>query len=174
MFDWAHVYLCSGLMDVEVGLCFKALHTERATTSYNELKQYDVAWTYPKIHEGAAALFDHKKLKNNLKKGTFDGSASDMLTVRPMLSRYMERVGKPRGELPLHITSLLAVLHVVMLLHCVGRGIVDGDQLPVAMVAHITACCCRWCRQCAAETPLCTTFAGHSQTYWNTHFMPHT
>ena len=56
-----------------------------------------------------------------------------------MLSRYMERVGKPRGDFPRHITSLFAVLHVVMLLHCVGCGIVDPDTLAVAITAHMTA-----------------------------------
>ena len=164
MFDWAHVlYLCSGLMDDEAGLCFKALHKERATTLYNELKQYDAAWTYPKIHEGAGAQFCDKKFNSNLKKSTFDGSASDMLTVRPVFSRYMERVGQPSGELPLHITSLLAVLHVVMLLHCVGRGIVDPRYVSSCNYRlYDSFCCCTWCRQGAAETPLCTTSAGHS------------
>ena len=68
-----------------------------------------------------------------------------MLTVRPVFSRYMERVAKPRAELPLHITSLFAVSHVVMLLHCVARGIVDPDTLAVAIAAHITAFVAAYC-----------------------------
>ena len=37
MYDWMHVYLCTGLLDVELGMHMVALKQEQSPTTYSAL-----------------------------------------------------------------------------------------------------------------------------------------
>ena len=40
MYDWMHVYLCNGLLDVERGMLMVALKQEQSPTTYSALGDY--------------------------------------------------------------------------------------------------------------------------------------
>ena len=136
MFDWAHVYLCDGIADVELGMMMQALHKAHAAATYWELGVYIASWTTPRCFGNLSALFDDAAARNNIRKGMFACTASEFLTLAPMLARYVDAVLKPRGECQLQIASFRAVLWVVELLHNVRRGCVGIETLRAAIKSH--------------------------------------
>jgi hypothetical protein len=138
MLDWAHVYVHDGLADVELGLCMKKFVTSRSrTTSFRELGEYISTFTFPKGSPNPNHLFTESANANNSKKGSFSSSGSEFLTLVPVIHRYFSRVVLPRGQHVLFVQSLLAVLHVVMLLNAVKTGTVTSDELHLAIIAHL-------------------------------------
>ena len=131
MFDWCHVYVSDGLADVELGLCMKGLHSARAATTFQELGEYVATWTLPKAHGSLAPLFKPSANKNNAKKSAFTSTASQVLTLVPILHRYFSKVVLPRGVLTAKVLSLIAVLNV-------KTGCVRADALRAAIVEHLT------------------------------------
>ena len=48
MYDWFHIFLNGGLLDVEVGQCFKALKVAGKSTAYADLLVFASEWTWPR------------------------------------------------------------------------------------------------------------------------------
>ena len=82
-------------------------------------------------------LFSEAPARNNLRKGTFTASASEFLTLLPILLRYLLAVCLKRGECMPQVESMIAVLLVVELLLAVRTGAVDPDQLYTAILKHL-------------------------------------
>jgi hypothetical protein len=137
MYDWAHVYVCDGVADAEYGACMQALHKGKAATTYSEFAAYLSSWTFPKMYGDLAHLFSESANRNNVKKGSFTCTASEFLTMAPVLTRYLTHVALPRNELVPHVRSLLAVLRVIELLQAVKRHMVAPDLLRDAIVSHL-------------------------------------
>lgn len=138
MLDWAHIYVHNGLADVEFGLCMKKFVSSRSkNTSFQELGEYVSSFTFPKGCPQPGHLFTESANANNSAKGSFSCSGSEFLTLVPIIHRYFSRVVLPRGIHVAYVQSLLAVLHVVMLLSAVKTGTVTSDELQQAIVAHL-------------------------------------
>jgi len=136
MFDWSHCYVCDGIADAEFGTLMKRLHTQRSATTYQELGSYVEAWTFP-AHRKLGHLFSESASKANLRKGAFNCTASEFLTLAPVLARYLSTVCMGRGQdLPL-VRSMLAVLVAVEVLQAVKRGVVAAETLSSVIVHHI-------------------------------------
>ena len=129
MYDWAHVQVCDGVADVEFGLFMKELQSSRSTASYVEFRTYLEHWQLPKTSPSVAHLFTDKKVHNYLKNTTFSSTASEFLTLVPVLSRYMDAVVIPRGECVEASLCFRAALKVLETLQAVKRGGVDPAQL---------------------------------------------
>jgi len=136
MFDWAHCLICGGTADVELGQLFAAFRTARAGCNFVELGEYVDSWTFPKRVPTTHHLFDPSRNASNLKGESFQSTASEFLTIYPVVARYLERVAMPRGELLAHVASMLAVLWLLELCHNVRRGIVTGRALLLAALKH--------------------------------------
>ncbi len=137
MYDWAHTYVCDGLADTELGQCMKAMHTARTPTRFSELGEYVASFTFPRNCGNPNHLFTESANRNNAANGGFTCSASEFLSLAPILHRYFSRVVQPRGFfLPL-VLSMIAVLEVVMLLQAVKTGQVTPDALWDAIVRHL-------------------------------------
>ena len=104
MLDWCHVYLCGGLADVELGLLMSRLWKSKAPTSYAVLGRYMALWSWPKQYgrhgPSFAVLFNKKSAKANLDSGSFSSSASELLSMIPVLELYFDRVAKGRHHEP--------------------------------------------------------------------------
>lgn len=137
MYDWAHCYLCDGLADVEFGMFMKQMHAARTRTSYAELSTYVAGWTQPKGLPGVAHCLSTRASKNNIRNSNFSSTASEFLTLAPMLLLYLTRVCLPREECMAHVQSMIAVLIVLEYLQAVKRGIVSPEQLRIAIQTHL-------------------------------------
>lgn len=139
MWDFMHCYCCDGLADTELGLYMKHMHTNKTRTSYRELEQYVDGWVIPKSLPKVKQLFSEQPARNNLRKESFTASASEFLTLLPILLRYLFAVCLERGECMPQVESMIAVLLVVELLLAVRTGVVDPDhdQLSTAILKHL-------------------------------------
>ena len=137
MFDWAHVFLCDGLLVDEVGLCMSAFRTSRdPNTTYEEMGQYSEGWVFPGKRK-IAHLFTKEKATANYRKKGFTCTGSEILTLIPVLMRYFKHVVLPRGRLVNHVNSIVACLEVVVLLLACRACCVSPDQLTAAIYEHL-------------------------------------
>jgi hypothetical protein len=137
MYDWGHCYLCDGLLDAEFGLFMKHNHASRTSTSYAEFHDYAAPWVIPRALPAVLQLLTPIPARNNVKKGSFTASASEVLTLVPILLRYLMCVCMARGECMAHVNSLIAVLLVVELLQAVRTGAINPTQLRDAIEKHL-------------------------------------
>ena len=137
MFDWMHVYCVGGLLDVELGQCMRALHDQRAPTTYTVLGAYVAKWTWPKAVGDVASLFDVKSAKKYLANGTFSCTASELLSLSPVLANYFANVALGQGMCLEHVRSILAAFAVIECLVAVRRGTVTPEALMVAIRSHL-------------------------------------
>ena len=145
MLDWCHVYLCGGLVDVELGLLMAQLRRSHAPTSYAALGQYVALWKWPKQYgrhgTSFAELFNKKNAKANLESESFSSSASELLSLIPVLELYFDRVAKGQGVFVEGVTSILLVFNVVDLLQSTRsrNSTVTGAALAAAIQVHMEA-----------------------------------
>ena len=146
MYDWMHVYLVNGLLDIELGLCMRALHEHRPAlpVSWRALGEYVNQWTFPKGSPKIDHLFVSASCRNNLKNRVFASSASELLTLVPVLLRFFAVVVLPLGACASEVLSIIACLESVELLHCVRRGIVSAHVLERYMHKHAEAFLSAW------------------------------
>jgi uncharacterized protein (UPF0332 family) len=137
MWDWGHCYVCDGLADVEFGAFMKHMHTNRTEATYAELQSYSEGWSLPKSLPKVTQLFDETAARNNLRKGSFTSSASEFLTLIPILIRYLTVICIARGACTPQVRSLAACLFVLELLQAIKRGVVDPDSLHYAIERHL-------------------------------------
>jgi hypothetical protein len=148
MFDWAHLYVSDGLADVEFGEYMKAMHVATTqggighTCTYSTLGDYLKGWKWPKSRGSPLHLFEPEKTKRFIKSGDFNCSASEFLSLAPLIKRFLERVVMPQVEsipgLRLKTESMIAVLKVLDILQkCKLKGAVTPDKLRTAIKTHL-------------------------------------
>ena len=86
MFDWMHIYLISGgLLQQEIGLCFRGLRGGGAGAVYAALLAFLLQWVWPHAAKGKLNLdriFSPKAARLYLETGSFSCDASQMQTWR--------------------------------------------------------------------------------------------
>ena len=139
MFDWMHIYLVGGLLDHEFGLCMKALKRASSPNTYVVLRTFLSHWAWPRsINVKLDRLLNDKSIKSNLASGHFGSTASELLSLVPVLALYFATVCVPHGAcLPL-VFSLLACLDVVELLMLVKEGVVPSATIGAAVIRHLS------------------------------------
>ena len=82
-------------------------------------------------------MFTDEAIAKHLETGNFKCTASEMLTLAPLLKRYFKKVVLPReGPLPV-ILSIIAVLDVVEMLQGIKCHATDPDDLARAIKKHL-------------------------------------
>ena len=137
MYDWAHVYVCDGLLEDELGQCMSAFRNARdRDTTYAELGRYAAGCTFPG-KRSVGHLFTEQKAANNYKKHGFSSTGSELLTLVPVLVRYFSQVVMRRGRMLDHVRSILACLFSVQLLMATRLCIVSPDKLAHSIRTHL-------------------------------------
>jgi hypothetical protein len=145
MYDWVHIYICDGLADVELGLCMRQLRALKSESSFGELATYLGRWRFPKRYGNSLVdnLFSEEKNKNNMSKGIFTSSASEFLTLAPVMLLYFRRVCSIRhaadDTIMKLVRSMIAVLVVVVWLNTVKYGQNDAAALEAIIAEHLNA-----------------------------------
>ena len=139
MFDWMHVYCVGGLLDVELGQCMRALYDQRAPTTYHVLGAYVAQWKWPKALGASllANLFDGKSAKKYLANEVFSCTASELLSLSPVLANYFANVALAQGACLEHVQSILAAFAAVECLVEVRRGTVTPEALMLVIRRHL-------------------------------------
>ena len=137
MWDWSHTYVANGVADVEFGDFMYVMR--RTQTTYKELGRYVSSWTFPRQYSGINRLFkSQKKMKTYYKNKAFGCTASEFLTLAPVLASYLKRVVAVRdGSMDLYVSSMLAVLMVVEALQAVKCRNVSPACLKLRILDHL-------------------------------------
>ena len=142
MYDWMHVYVCSGIGDSEFGALMKDFARIKAPVTYNEIGDYVRAWRMPKALPNVAKLFSPSAISKNLDKSGFGCTASQFLTLVPVLYKYFSIVATGYGILQAKVLSIIALFEVISLLTITseppqGRSRVSADDLERAIIKHL-------------------------------------
>ena len=138
MYDWCHCLICDGTVDHEFGLFMHHMQYKgRTSTSWVELRTFLEEWTQPIVWGNCLYLFTDAANKNNHLKAGFSSSASEFMTIAPLLKRYLRKVVLPRGEETAHVESMVAALDVLELLMRCKRGGVTPASLRKAIEKHL-------------------------------------
>ena len=134
-YDWAHGYLCDGAADAELGLVMQCLQRQ-TPVGYKDLGAYVQGWTFPKTLGSVMHLFKEVACRQAVRKGVFTCTASEFLTLSPVLKRFFVCICRPQGDLPKHVESFISVLTVIEELQGVKRGASSPDALRGAIEDH--------------------------------------
>ena len=137
MYDWMHIFLVGGLLDNELGQCMYALRQACAPTTYAILGDFVNRFRWPGNQAPAKKLFDADAIKKHEKSRTFTCTASELLSLVPVLAYYFVAVALEQGVCPAHVRSLIALLDAVELVAAVRTGVVSPDQLKEVNSRHL-------------------------------------
>ena len=139
MWDWMHVYLCDGILPSETIACVREL--EAHGLGMAPLDTYLQLWQWPRAYKGAAKVC--RKFDGSM-RGKVNASASEALSLAPVLRKFMKDVVQPRGILTDIVTSMLLLLDTVVLLGRAVTGEVQAKQLEDSISAHLRASQVAW------------------------------
>ena len=118
MYDWAHIFLCEGIVDVEIGLFMKHMHVQRTSTNFDDVAAYISGWRIPSSLPRIDRLFTPSAIKNNLTNSRFSSTASELLTLVPLLIMYMTRVVALRGACMPHVLRPIVGIRKIIAYEC--------------------------------------------------------
>ena len=138
MFDWAHTYCIGGLIDHELGLVMQELRRLRSDTTYGVIGALAKRFTFPRRQQPPVdKLFDDAAIRSHLAAGTFKSTASDLMSLSPVMSFYFKYVALAQGMAAPMINSIIAGFDDLSLLLCVRHGVVAPEVLRDATVNHL-------------------------------------
>ena len=104
-----------------------------------EFANYVAEFTFPSALGSVNYILSDDRVRLNLSKAQFSCSASEFLTVAPLLQLYIRRKVVPRGECELECNSMLTVLDYLELIYNIKTGIkvVTHVELLAMIEAHL-------------------------------------
>ena len=141
--DWMHVAMV-GVFQLVVYLVMEVL---RPVLRYDAVHTYMQLWTWPRAFGGtgnaAKKAFDAKHETSSRKAASLKVSASDGLSLFPVLAHFFRRAVLPNPTLPTHMSNavnvFLALVLIIELLQNTARGSVTPASLRNAIFAFMTA-----------------------------------
>jgi hypothetical protein len=130
VFDPQHVYLCGGVFDGECQAFFEHLEEDNSGLGFAAFDAYATEWVWPKGYANG---------KSCAKKGRWNGTASEYLSVAPVLAKWVNDVVKQAGVCPAECDSMLELCKTVELLELGMQGYGDPDDLDTQILNHSTA-----------------------------------
>ena len=102
----------------------------RAPTTYIAIGEFVDKFTWPsRTKPNYTKLFDKTAATSHSNAGAFKSTASELLSLLPVLAFYFTAVALPQGFGVPFVECVLACMDVVELLQCVKNGVVTEDQL---------------------------------------------
>ena len=137
-FDFMHCWRENGVWELEFGACMDEL--SRHGHGGRQLHEYSQYFRWPKAYANARNVCKGSVQERERPKDVRPaGSASEMMSVGPVVRKWLEDVVKPRDVCPAHVTSLLLCIAVMDLLAQVNTGRVTPAMLAHAIAMHYAA-----------------------------------
>ena len=133
-YEWGHVYVCDGLLDGEFGRFMKFMNGVRGSqTRYAELGYYVGKFVLPKSRGKLEHLFTSERSKANYRNSNVSSTASELLSLAPILLRYLKHVVLPRGEALPQVNSMIVCLKVLELFQAIKTHSTKPAELGAAI-----------------------------------------
>lgn len=121
--DWMHCLLSNGLLGIALVKVFEAANL------WNTFPGYLSLWALPSQWGGInlASLFDSKAIDRHKKSGKFVSTASELLSLLPIISHFLSKVCK--DECKLEAQTFICLAHLVELLQSTWTGLVHWQMI---------------------------------------------
>ena len=139
VFDWMHVFFVSGIFNTHAGLMMWTLKEYGIT--YGMLETYLAQWHWPAyIGKGACEVFDPKRAKSNWDAGTLKATASEGLSVLPIMANFFQSLLDNPGTAQTvkdHSRCFLMLADVVRIVQRCSRYPIDPDELQLSISTYL-------------------------------------
>ena len=139
MYDWAHLVLCDGIGEDHVGMMFKRLQRASGPCTMYAFAEYAKSFVLPHNYPAIHKVLTDDKCRNNLAKSGFSTTASELLTLVPLLMRFVVYVVMPSGDCPSEAAACLACLELIDALNNIKAGCVSADFLQTLVKRFLEA-----------------------------------
>ena len=144
LFDWVHIYFVNGVFNAHAGLLLRDLHLSR-DIKYQDVLEFVKMWSWPNAVNSLTGknAMDGGRWRTMLEKGSFTCSASEGLSLLPVLSRFAYSVLLQRRDPAVRqlAASFLLLHEVVRQLDRCSREDVRPETLSHAITAHAESFC---------------------------------
>ena len=110
--DWMHALVSNGIYDKAVYLLLEKLHL------WDMVNEYLQKWTLPKHLKGfkTESILIKSRVEKHRKATHLSATASEVLTLQPLLTHFIRQVLQPSGSEPDACKTMLAMGHLLDLL----------------------------------------------------------
>ena len=138
MWDWMHALFQKGAVNIEVAMFFDRLQkcSDLTTSSFHA---YLSSWCWPKEYASAKHVFAPSQASSSMQAGFIKGSASEVLSMIPVLLKFITDVVEPLRTCEQETKSCKLLCEVVGLLTVVNQGSCSPSRLEHALLAHAEA-----------------------------------
>ena len=121
--DWMHALVSNGILNLGVYLLLTT------TKLWDSFASYVAKWSAPFQFAGVniAALFDTKKIEKHKKSEKLNATASELLTLLPVLCHYIQKVC--RDQFMSEAKAVIAFSHLVELMQSTWSGCVTASMI---------------------------------------------
>ena len=130
LFDWMHVFMVNGVFNVHVGQLVAALREHQIT--YQSLASYVSNWSWPRLLGNRARdVFCPKRARANTEHRTLKATASECLSLLPLLARYFAALGANSTieHVKDHCSCFLGLVQIIETILKSARRPVDCNAL---------------------------------------------
>ena len=124
VWDWMHIYLTSGIFEGEINCLLKRVKGCAKCHEYVQL------WTWPKAYPASSEVFT---------KGRLDGTASQLMSLSPVLHRWITSMRKSGsyGAWEPELQSASAMCDIIDVLHLSQKGLATSDLINEQVNFHL-------------------------------------
>ena len=140
MYDWMHVYFVGGIFNIQVGHLLHVLKEFRITQQV--LEQYCSEFRWPSsVLSKCADLFSKKRYQTSWQEWSLKGTASECLSLVPVLATYMEDILEQDRDptLKAHAACYLQLATCIELIGRTAKHAVEPSTLQRAICSHLGA-----------------------------------
>lgn len=138
-----HTMLANGVMSVELHTLFSSLRQSASKFTFAMFREWvgaDGVFPRGRIKINVPEVFSNVREQAGYRDGMFKASASETLTVYPLIRYFVEVVVAPLGLVPAERDSFLACCHTMdTLQNMIKHDIADLAELLPAIRAHFRA-----------------------------------
>ena len=139
LYDWMHIFFVNGVFNAHVGLFMAAMKPHAVT--YSLLEKYIDEWTWPKQFNGAHGVLDEKRAHSSWVAETLKATASESLSLMPVLAGFVEAVCRKSSvnEVLMHSRCFLGLVDIIENVMRSARSVVDCNALERSISAYLSA-----------------------------------
>ncbi|CAE7234170.1 RE1 [Symbiodinium sp. CCMP2592] len=142
--DWMHCCLSNGTLNDATWLLLSATKDHGFKDVFATLEKYVDLWTQPAsfAHVKLKQVFENKRMKSCREAGKFKTTASEMLSLLPVLAFFVRTCILDKGFLPSECEAFLQMCLMVELLQAACHG--HGCVLPSMLREAADKCMSSW------------------------------
>jgi hypothetical protein len=140
-YDWMHVFVANGIVNVELALFFSRANSVMGLTFEHVVKFAQATWQWPHVHRRSGHMVRDmfSETRERASKDTLKCGASELLGAYPFLRYFVQIIVEPSRKLIGEVNSLLGLFLVMDLLMAAKHMAPRPGELLSAIERHSRA-----------------------------------